>query len=44
MKKFGDYRDYLRPKGVQPVVIERTEKKCGHLVLSSWAKPVETVQ
>lgn len=43
MKRYKDYRDYLRFKGLKPIVIERTPKQPGHLVLNSWARPVERV-
>lgn len=39
MKKYGDYRDYLRAKGIQPLVIERTVKKTGDWVLISSCLP-----
>jgi hypothetical protein len=43
MKKYGDYRDYLRGKGLNPVVIERTAKKAGDHVIVSSCKPVQIV-
>jgi hypothetical protein len=36
-------RDVLARKGLQPIVIHRTQKRGGHLVLRSSALPVETV-
>lgn len=44
MKKYGDYRDYLRTKGIKPLVIERTKRKKGDLVLISSCLPVEHVR
>lgn len=43
MKKYGDYRDYLRSKGLNPIVIERTVKKKGHHVIVSSCKPAYVV-
>ncbi len=39
-----DYRDVLREKGINPVVIQRTEKKPGQIVLRSWCQPVRVVE
>ena len=41
MQTYRDYRDVLRPRGIYPMRIERTVKQPGHVVLTSWAKPVE---
>lgn len=43
MKKYGDYRDYLRGKGLNPIVIERTTKKAGDHVIVSSCKPAYVV-
>lgn len=37
------YRDYLAQRGRQPLVIERTEKAPGDIVLRSWCRPVASV-
>lgn len=34
------YRDYLKKRQIDPVVIQRTKKRKGDKVLVSWAKPV----
>lgn len=34
------YRDHLARKGIMPIVIERTIKRGGHLVLKSSCLPV----
>lgn len=39
-----DYRHRIRRKGIEPIVIQRTDKKSGDWVLRSWVKPVERVQ
>lgn len=44
MKRYGDYRDYLRAKGIKPLVIERTKRKKGDIVLISSCLPVEHVR
>lgn len=44
MKRYKDYRDYLRFKDIRPIVIQRTTKQPGHIVLHSWALPVEMVR
>lgn len=44
MKKMQDYSAYLRSKGLQPIVIEKTTKKAGDIVLTSSSKPVEIVK
>jgi len=43
MKKYRDYRDYLRSKGLKPLVIHRTVKKSGDKVLISSCLPLVTV-
>jgi hypothetical protein len=43
MKKYGDYRDYLRAKGLNPIVIERTVKNKGDRVVVSSCKPAYVV-
>jgi hypothetical protein len=44
MKKYGDYRDYLRGKGLKPIVIERTPKKSGDWVIVSGCLPAYLVR
>jgi hypothetical protein len=36
------YRDFLASKGIQPIHIERTQKRGGHLILRSSCAPIET--
>jgi hypothetical protein len=43
MKKYRDYRDYLRSKGLKPLVIHRTKKLSGDKVLVSSCLPVSIV-
>ncbi len=38
------YRDHLARKGIQPLVIERTQKQPGDKVLQSWSRPVQEVK
>lgn len=37
------YRDALARKGIEPLVIERTDKRPGDLVLSSWTRPAHVL-
>lgn len=37
------YSDRLARKGIRPIVIERTDKRAGDVVLQSWAAPVVRV-
>lgn len=37
------YRDYLSKKYLEPIVIQRTEKKKGDKVLVSSSKPIQEV-
>lgn len=38
------YRDYLAMKGIQPIVIHRTQKTKGDKVIVTSCKPAETVK
>lgn len=44
MKLYRSYEDYIRPKYPNKIVIERTEKRVGDLVLSTSSKPAEKVK
>ena len=43
-KRYRSYEDYIRPKYPNKIVIERTEKKSGDLVLSTSTKPAVEVK
>lgn len=41
---YRSYEDYIRPKYPNKIVIERTEKKPGDLVVTTSSKPAERVK
>ena len=43
-KDMSDYSTRLRARGFKPVVIERTEKQPGHVVLHNSVKPAEVIR
>ena len=43
-KRYRSYEDYIRPKHPNKIVIERTKKKAGDLVLSTSSKPAVEVK
>lgn len=43
-KRYRSYEDYIRPKYPKKIVIQRSEKKRGDLVLVSSSLPVEVAR